>query len=166
MKRFKFRFEQVLRHRETLERLQLQKFAEVQARMVECERAMQQIAQAYDENLGVANVPLGSLVAREHYLDSLITRMERTEELKVTIGFELDEVRQGLVAAQQAREVLEQLKEKHRQEHRVLFEAAELAQLDEVAVQRAARLRRAANDTPSMSRQPKQVENRYEFAAA
>jgi flagellar FliJ protein len=145
VKRFIFRFEAVLKHRAITEELRTEEFARVQAELAACDGRIAACRREFDitvsgrpERIDVEDFP-----RREHYLDTLRARIEQETRIREGIAARLEDARRALVAAKQAREALERIRETDFDAYRREAARAEQNALDEVASQRFQRI--AAN---------------------
>lgn len=138
MKRFKFRFEAVLKHRAITEELRTQEFARVQGELAACDgriaasrREFEVTVASRPERIDVEDLP-----RRESYLDALRARIEQETRIREGIAARLEDARVALVAAKQAREALERIRESDYETYRREATLAEQNALDEIASQR------------------------------
>ncbi|MCS6777424.1 MAG: flagellar export protein FliJ [Chloroherpetonaceae bacterium] len=153
MRRFQFRLAAVLRHRETVEELRERDFAQVQQNVQSIEARLRELQQEFRSIVlsrpgGCVGVPfdVGSIYDRERYLQVVQSAIERQKRALETAQILLEEKRQELIAARQAREALSRLYEREWQAHVHLCNKMEQDALDEIATRRHTRLRPAIQE--------------------
>jgi flagellar FliJ protein len=118
MRRFRFRLESVLRHRETLEGMCEQEFGAAQSRLQAEQARMDQLRAEFDRC--VAERPGGAqgerfdahmVYDRERYLETLQAALEQQSRRVEAASITAEEKRQALVAARQAREAVSRLRQ-------------------------------------------------------
>jgi flagellar export protein FliJ len=165
MRRFHFRLEAVLRHRETIEDLCEQDFAAAQSVVQGIEA---RIARLWDEfrrvvmgrPVGAANQSFDahSIYDRERYLETVQAAIAQQERALEAAQIVLEEKRAALVAARQAREAVSHLHDRDLLAHVALCNKLEQDALDELATLRHVR---------SLAKQKAEIENQhYEREAA
>ena len=149
MKRFVFRFEAVLKHRVVTEELRLQELARVQGEMSVCEGRIAQCRSEFDRTMveRPARIDVEDFPRREQYLDTLGVRIQQEERIHEGIAARLEDARLAVIAARQAREALERIRETDREKHRRDGLLAEQSALDEIATQRFGRSRAGVRPT-------------------
>ena len=140
MRRFRFRLEKVLRHRETIEMLREQDFGaaqsrlnEVETRIAEMHREFERIVSGRPGCMPGERFDPGVIQDRERYLRALLSAVEVEERRAAACRVVADEMRRALVAARQAREVVSRLKERHLAEYAHASLKVEQDALDEIA---------------------------------
>ena len=152
MRRFVFRLETVLKHRETLENLREQEFAQSQAHLQTLQARLTGLREEFDRVVagrpGRTGEPFDahSIFDRERYLEALQAAIGQQERRDETAQIVVEEKRQSLMMARQNREAVSQLREKDLAEHTALAQKVEQDDLDEQATIRHVRaaMRKAA----------------------
>ncbi|HZP81740.1 MAG TPA: flagellar export protein FliJ [Chthonomonadaceae bacterium] len=146
MRRFKFRLETVLRHRETIETLREQEFAAAQGYLQALEARIAALQEEFRQT--VAGRPGGAqgerfdtqeIADRERYVETLLAAIGQMQRRAEAARVQAEEKRQALVAARQAREAVSHLKEKDLGAHIALGNKLEQEALDELATLRHVR---------------------------
>ncbi|MEJ5170802.1 MAG: flagellar export protein FliJ [Fimbriimonadales bacterium] len=138
MRRFRFRLERVLEHRERLEEEAKTAFLNARAQRLEAERMLEGIAATRREVLGKPVPDLGTRLALERFLEALADR-ERQQQIVVrTLEDEEESLRRAWIDARRDAEALRKLKEAARAEWQAEVDRREQADLDEWAVLRRA----------------------------
>lgn len=150
MRRFQFRLAAALRHRETVEELRERDFAQVQQSVQAIEVRLQELQQEFRTIVlsrpgSCVGVPfdVGSIHDRERYLQVVQAAIERQKHALEIAQILLEEKRQALIEARQAREALSRLYERDWQAHVNLCNKLEQDALDEIATRRSTRDRSA-----------------------
>lgn len=139
MKRFKFRLEAVLKYREILESKCEQNFLTAQGMLTQVE---QQIAVLEQERrnilLGRPGSKAGGFDAsriydRERYIQTIDAALEEQQQFAEAARLVVEEARRELVAAKQARQSVNLLRDKEYAEYTALNLKLEQAALDEIA---------------------------------
>ncbi len=156
MRRFKFRLETVLRHRETIESLREQEFATAQGHLAAIEARIAALREEFSrtvaERPGSApgeSFEAQAILARERYLETLLAAIAAQERRADALRAQVEEKRQALVAARQAREAVSRLRDKDLLAHTALGLKLEQEALDELATLRHIRAARAHSDAPN-----------------
>jgi flagellar export protein FliJ len=146
MRRFKFRLEAVLKHRETIETLREQDFAMAQGRALALQA---QITRLQDECrqtvLGIpvprsdGNFDPEAFLNRERYVEVLRQAIQQHERELEAAQLVAEVCRKELVLARQAREAVLQLREKAFSMHQTVVAKMAQAALDELATLRHVR---------------------------
>ena len=138
MKRFRFRFEAVLKHRTITEDLRMQDFARLQSELAACDVRVETLQSEFSRSMAErpTRVDVEDFPRRERYLDTLRVRIEQEERIREGIAARLDDARLALIAARQAREALERIQTADREMHRKVNALAEQNAVDEIATQR------------------------------
>ena len=146
MRRFHFRLETVLRHRETIESLREQDFAAASSVVQAIEARLAQLWTEFrrvvmERPVGEAHQPFDAtqIYDRERYLETVqasITQQERRLEAARIV---LEEKRVALVAAKQAREAVSHLHDRDLLTHTALCNKLQQDALDELATLRHVR---------------------------
>jgi flagellar FliJ protein len=143
VKRFKFRFEAVLKHRTITEDLRLQELAALQAELAICDGRIAACKGEFDRTIAErpGQIDVEDFPRREQYLDTLRSRIEQEERIREGVAARVEDARIALIAARQAREALERLREADYKEY--CREAALFEQnaIDEMSTQRFQRAR-------------------------
>jgi flagellar export protein FliJ len=146
MRRFHFRLETVLRHRETIEQLREQDFATAQGVVQAIEARIATLRDEYRRTL--LSRPGGnagelfdthSIYDRERYLETVQAAIEQQERRREAALIVLEEKRIALVAARQAREAVSHLHDRDLLAHTALTHKLEQDALDEMATLRHVR---------------------------
>src|SRR5690349_12954571 len=110
MRRFNFRLETVLRHRETLESLCEQEFAQAQGRLAAIEARIAALREEFARTLtgrpGAApgeHFDAPAIYDRERYLQTLQAAIDQQQRRSEAARVIVEEKRQALVTARQAR---------------------------------------------------------------
>ncbi len=145
MKRFKFRFEAVLKHRAVIEELRMHEYVRIQDELAICEARLAGCRDQYARTIAErpAKIDFEDIPRRERYLDVLNARIAQEERLREGIAARLDDARTALIAARQAREALKRIREADQAEHLRLALLAEQNALDEMSSQRYRRAQAA-----------------------
>lgn len=143
MQRFKFRLETVLRHRETIESLREQDFAQAQGVVHAIEARITHLREEFRRIVlsrpgGSSGEPFDarSIYDRERYLETLQAAIAQQERALEAAQIVLEETRRALVAARQAREAVSHLRERDLLAHTALSNKIEQDTLDELATLR------------------------------
>ena len=152
MRRFVFRLEAVLKHRETLENLREQEFAQSQGHLLTLQARLTGLQEEFDRVLAGRPGRAGehfdahSILDRERYLETVKAAIEQQARRVETAQIVVEEQRQWLMMARQAREAVSQLREKDLAAHTALTQKVEQDGLDEQATLRHVRatMRKAA----------------------
>ncbi|MCC6729240.1 MAG: flagellar export protein FliJ [Chthonomonadales bacterium] len=141
MGRFHFKLEAVLGYRRTVEEQRLRALAAVQAELAACGARLDALRAERSQTLDEwpTRVDVIDAGRREAYLASLCARIEGEERVRESIEERLSVARAALLAARQAAEALETLRERALDAHRRDALLREQAALDEAAVLRHAR---------------------------
>ena len=149
MRRFRFKLETVLRHRQLMESQRLAELAAVQEELRGCDALLAELHDDVERTLrdwpGVVNVV--DFALREQYIDAVAARIVREEHVREGVVSRLDEARAGLIRARQAREMIERVREKAHGVYLAEAERAAQAALDEIASVRHGRTAVAAFGT-------------------
>ena|SRR5207302_4002813 len=141
MRRFKFRFEAVLKHRAVMEDMRAHAVAAVQQELAACEARLAGLRERYERTL--ADRPnlldLMEIALRESYVDSLRSRIEQEERIHEGIVARIEDARVALVAARQAREAIAKIRDRDHEKHVYLAHKAEQDRLDEIGMTRHGR---------------------------
>src|SRR5438105_2974936 len=113
MRRFDFRLESVLRHRQVLEELRDQEFALAQGRHEQARLQLEALRAHHRKTVAErgAEFDAPAIQSRETYLEALQTRIAEQEERVEVARLIVEEMRAAMVAAKQAREVVSRLRE-------------------------------------------------------
>jgi flagellar FliJ protein len=118
-----------------MEELKMQALAEVQMELTECDERIISFLKEYEKTLmarpDVMN--LEDFQVREQYLDILNQNISREERRKEGILGRVEEARQELVAASQARQAIERIRQKDQIEFQRELMKTEQEMLDEIA---------------------------------
>lgn len=138
MRKFKFRFEAVLKHRAVMEDMRAHAFAAVQRELVQCEARIADLRARYDRTVAERpdSLDFVDIALRESYADSLRTRIEQEQRIHEGIAARLEDARKALVGARQAREAIERIRERDEAKHLYLAHKAEQDRLDEIGLSR------------------------------
>lgn len=140
MKRFTFRLETVLRHREILSEQREQEFALAQGRYEVAKNRLSDLEAHYRET--VANRPgadsgsgfnAAAIQSRERYLEALGNQIEQQSELTDISRMISEEKRAQMVTARQAKEAVSRLRDKDLAAYRTELERKTQEALDEIA---------------------------------
>lgn len=157
MKRFKFRLETVLRHREIVETQREQEFAEAQGRLTTQEMRLEQLrgdfARTLSERPGGARgeqFDAHAIHDRERYLETLLVAIGQQERRVEAARLIVEERRVLLVEAKQAREAVTRLRTHELAEYQAHVLKLEQEILDDQATLRYVRAAQetARNATP------------------
>jgi len=150
IKRFVFRLERVLRHRATVRDLRERELADLEAAVARERAAVAALDAARDETLGdLAELQRGSFPAAERqryqlHLGWLAGESDRARARVAQIEALRDAKRAELVRAAQDHRIVERLRERQQETHRLEAGRDGQAFLDELAGGAQARARRAA----------------------
>ncbi|HLK56628.1 MAG TPA: flagellar export protein FliJ [Chthonomonadaceae bacterium] len=143
MRRFQFRLETVLRHRELIVELREQSYTTAQGHVLAAEAKLSELQAQYREV--VAGRPGGTpgvqfdaseIQGRERYLETLQAAMERHQRRRDAARIVAEQMHAALIAARQAREAVARLHTKALQTHQALIRQIEQNALDELALLR------------------------------
>jgi len=142
MRRFIFRLETVLRHRETIEGLREQEFVSAQGhlqtllfRLTTLRDEFARIVSARPGKAG-ESFDAGLIFDRERYLQTVQAAIDQQERRVETAQIVAEEKRAALLTARQAREAVSQLREQEQTAHMALAQKLEQDALDEMATLR------------------------------
>lgn len=143
MKRFTFRLDAVLKHRAITEQLRLQEIAVVQTELAVCDARIAGCRREFDRTVAERpdRIDVEDFPRREQYLDAVRERIEQQERIREGIAARLEDARLALIAAQQAREALERIREADHKEYCREAALAEQNAIDEMSTQRFKRAR-------------------------
>jgi flagellar export protein FliJ len=143
MRRFRFRLETVLNHRKTIETLREQDFAGAQGQLQAIEARIAALREEFRQTVagrpgGVTGERLNApaILDRERYLETLLAAVAQQERRADAVRVQVEEKRQALVAARQAREAVSRLRDKDLIAHVALGHKLEQDALDELATLR------------------------------
>jgi len=140
MRRFSFRLETLLRHRETIEDLRNQEFSLAQGRHDCAMRELEAMKAHYDltvadrpttDSAGQFDAP--AIQSRERYLEALQHQMSQQQERVEVARMIAEEMRIQMVAAKQDREAVTRLREKDYEEYVAESHRKSQDALDEIA---------------------------------
>lgn len=146
MRRFKFRLQTVLNHRETIERLREQDFATASGILRTLEAKLEALREEFRRILqgrpgsksGEAFDP-SVILDRERYLKTLEIAIAEAESRVSKARVVVEQTRQELVRARQAREAVTRLREKEHAAYLAEQLREEQTRLDEIATMRHVR---------------------------
>ena len=153
MRRFVFRLEAVLRHRETIETLREQDFAVAQGNMQALRARLTGMQAEFDRVVsgrpGRAGEPFDAHIIfdRERYLEALQAGMAQQTRRVEAAQVVAEEKRLALMTARQQREAVAQLKAGALSEHTAQYQKMEQDALDELATLRFVRAANQAHQT-------------------
>ncbi len=140
MRKFKFRLETVLRHREILESLKEQEFETAQGRLLAIEARIVQLREEFRQTVaGGAVTKIGQLLDpskildRERYLETILASIAQLIRHAESARIVAEEIRLELVVCRQAREAVAHLRDKALEEHQLEGHKQEQNLLDELA---------------------------------
>ena len=143
MRRFKFRLETVLRHRETIESLREQDFQKVQGQLRTIEARIAEYTEEYRQtvagrpgNAQGERVNAQAILDRERYLLTLQATIAREERNADVVRLVLEEVRTALVEARRNREIVSRMRDKDVMQHTALMLKMAQDAMDELATLR------------------------------
>ena len=142
MRRFTFRLETVLRHRATLESLREQEFANAQGHWQTLQARLMgmqnEFARIVSGRPGKTGEPFDAhlIFDRERYLQALQAGMEQQTRRVEAAQIVVEEKRQEMLIARQAREAVSQLRDKDLVLHTEQTQKLEQETLDELATLR------------------------------
>lgn len=145
MRRFTFRLETVLRHRETLETLREQEFANAQGNWqtlkIRLAGLQDDFAHVVAGRPGKAGEPFDArlIFDRERYLQTLQAAIEQQNRRVEAAQIVAEETRQAMLVARQAREAVTQLHDKDLVLHTEQAQKQDQETLDELATLRYVR---------------------------
>ena len=151
MRRFVFRLETVLSHRQTLETLREQEFAHAQGHLQTLRNRLTGLQADFAHTVsgrpGRAGEPFDAhiLFDRERYLETLQAAITQQERRVHTAFVVAEEKRLALMTARQQREAVSQLKDNALSEHTLQSQKLEQDALDELATLRFVRAASQAN---------------------
>jgi flagellar FliJ protein len=152
MKRFTFRLETVLRHREIVSELREQEFALAQGRYELAQKQLADLELHYRGTVAMrpdaaANTAFNAAAihSREKYLEALSEQIIRQQERVDVARMIADEIRAQMVTARQAKEAVQRLRDKDFAAYRAEVEHKTQEALDEIASVRFARRQMAEN---------------------
>ena len=152
MKRFKFRLETVLRHREIIETQREQQYATAQgqvdylvSRRIVLHEEMRLVMSGRPGGKAGETFDAADALNRERYLATLQHGLDLVDRYIASAKIVAEETRLALVEARQAREAVAKLREDELREHTVLTLKTEQDSLDEQAGMRFGRARALAD---------------------
>ena len=154
IRQFRFRLEQVLRHRANLLEMKERAHAEVQAQLVRERGVLAGLLDLKAEVLGeLGKLQSGGFTGDErelyqHYIDWLGEEQSRETRAIAELENLVEAKRAELVSAQQDHRIVERLKERQHDAHLKDVARAEQGVLDEVAGTAFARILREAGNMP------------------
>src|SRR5437764_2465699 len=106
MKRFKFRFEAVLKHRAVIEQTRLLAFAGAQSELAACDNRLAACREEFSRTVTdrPTRIDVEDIPRRERYLDTLNARITQDERTREGLAARMDDARVALITARQARE--------------------------------------------------------------
>jgi flagellar export protein FliJ len=141
VRRFRFKLETVLRHRQLMESQRLQQLATVQEELRVCDALIAELRDDVDRTLRewptVVNVV--DFALREQFIDAVAARIVREQRVREGIVARLDDARAALILARQERETIERVREREHQEYVAAADRAAQGALDEIAAIRHGR---------------------------
>lgn len=162
MRRYKFRLEAVLRHRETIEGLREQDFAFangqldlILTRLTGLQEEHRRTLQARPGSIPGERFDAAGIFTRERYLETLQVQITFQEQQAEAARVVAEAMRRALVEARQARQAVERMREKDLAEYTLECRRLEQDTLDELATLRHARAAgQASEGKPSSSSLP------------
>lgn len=152
MRKFKFRLDTVLRHREILETLKEQEFEAAQGRLLALEARIEHLREEFRQtvarrpgNIVGEQIDPGKILDRERYLETLLASIAQLLRHVETARVVANEMRRELVAARQAREAVSHLRDNALDEHTLQSHRIEQNVLDDLATIKHVQLMRAAH---------------------
>jgi flagellar FliJ protein len=146
VKRFKFRLESLLKHRETVQDLREQEFARAQSRHDALKLQLDALEEHYQQT--IADRPVAEIGARfdapriqsrEQYLQAVQLQMARQTEQVEIARLIAEEMRIQMVSARQACEAVTRLRDKDYAEYQAEVQRKTQEELDEIAAVRFTR---------------------------
>lgn len=138
MRRFRFRLQKVLEHRERLEEEAKTAFLNARAQRLEAERLLEELLSLRTEWVGRPATTLQDRLALERFLDALEDRERQQRIVIATLSDEEESLRQAWIEARKDAEAMRRLRRTAFDEWRAESERKEQADLDEWAVLRRA----------------------------
>jgi flagellar FliJ protein len=143
VRKFQFRLQSVLKYRITLEELRRHAFALVQSELIACDSRIAALRAECARTLaGRHSLDIWDIEQRERYIDTLNASIEREQRVREGILARLEDARCALIAAKQAREALERIRQSDFEEFVQQEGRKEHALLDEMATLRHTRRER------------------------
>ena len=145
MKKFVFRLEAVLRHRKTIEEIFEQHFAKAQGEFLILQTGLTGFQSEFNRVVSERPGRDGEhfdahiIFDRERYLETLQSAIDQQERRVATAKILVEEARERLLVARQAREAVSQLRDKELALYTATALKAEQAELDELATLRHVR---------------------------
>ena len=138
MKRFKFRFEAVLKHRAVTEQTRLLTYARAQTELAASDVRLVTCRQEYSRTIAERpkRIDIEDIPRRERYIDTLNARIAQEERIREGLAARSEDARAALITARQAREALERIRESDHAEFERLGAVAEQNEIDEMSTQR------------------------------
>jgi flagellar export protein FliJ len=138
MKRFKFRFEAVHKHREIIENARLQEFGRLQGELAACEVRIVNLRAECNRTMTTRPlcIDVEDSPRRERYIDTLRVQIADEERLKEGLGARVEDARLALITARQAREALDRIRQADEKAYMQHAALAEQNMLDEISTQR------------------------------
>jgi flagellar export protein FliJ len=140
MKRFVFRLETVLRHREIVSELREQEFAQAHGRYEVAQKRFEDLETHHRETVakrpgadGVSSFNAAAIQSREKYLEALSAQILQQYERVEVARMIADEKRAQMVSARQAKEAVVKLRDKDLAAHQAEVEHKTQEALDEIA---------------------------------
>lgn len=115
MRRFQFRLQAVLNHRQAIVEQCEREFGEAQARVQQAEKRLKTLEQEYfatSRTTQSQRIDINAQIAREQYIATLKIRMERVQSEIDAAKIIAEEARQNLVKAKQDHEAVTKIREK------------------------------------------------------
>ena len=138
MKRFKFRFEAVHKHREIIENGKLREFGRLQGELSACEIRIVSLRSECNNTMNSRpfTIDVEDIPRRERYIDTLRVQIANEERLREGLGARVEDARLALIAARQAREALDRIRIADEKAYMQQAALAEQNMLDEISTQR------------------------------
>ncbi|MCC6445225.1 MAG: flagellar export protein FliJ [Armatimonadetes bacterium] len=139
MRKFRFRFEQVLEFREIQERLAQERFAEALSAQREAEERLEEMRRYHRESLDTLSgvhqgiLDIRAVSAYEHYREALESVIAVQTERVRALAEATEEKRKSFVEALKNRKVMDKMKEHERLEYLSFIQKVEQNFLDEIA---------------------------------
>lgn len=137
MRKFKFRLQSVLKYRTTLEELRRHAFASIQSELLACDARIAAKRAECARTVAERNfLDVMDIERREVYINALNAAIEREQRVREGIVARLEDARRAFIAAKQAREAIERVRQSDFEEFMRNEACAEHAVLDEIATLR------------------------------
>ena len=169
MKKFEFRLQTVLEHREMLESLREQEFSAAQGRFAIARDRLDTLNTHYQETVSARpgsgrgeKFDAQGIQSRERYIEAIQAQIAEQEQQVEIARIIAEEMRLQMVKARQAREVVSQLRDKDYEEYMAETQKQAQNRMDEIATTQYVR---AQNEENRQSSAANALETQFKFSA-